>query len=252
MTIHDLAAGFAVDALDPDDLDAFTRHLPECPDCEAEVASLRETAARLGASGALSGVGAPGAAPTALRERTLLAAADAPQAPAPDTAAPRAAATSAARARRRLPVAWIGTAAAAVLAAALGIGVGGYLASDPNGPALAEHEQAMRIIAAGDAHSMVVPLGRSSLIMSEEYSGAVLMGDTVPMPAHGTEYQVWMVHADGTMDAGPMFMPDAEGAFMVVMDGDMSQVSEFMVTTEPPGGSDAPTGPAVAVVPCAP
>ena len=262
MTPHDLAAAYAVDALEPEDLDAFVGHLDGCSSCRDQVASVREAAAALGASGALSGVGSPGAAPASLRASVLARVASAPQVPAAGAdpsdephppasryapAGPQASAdalppVATSRPRRRIPVAWIGTAAAALLAAALGMGVGGYLASNPDGPALAEHEQAMRIISAPDAQTMSVALGRSELVMSATYDGAVLMGDTTPMPAAGNEYQVWMEHADGSMAAGPTFMPNADGTYMVLVSGAMGGVAKIFVTAEPAGGSVTPTG----------
>ncbi len=238
MTPHDLAAGYAIDALDPEDLDVFTRHLDGCSHCRDQVASLREVAARLGATGVLSGVAAPGSAPARLRPTLIAEISRTPQDAAP---------LAVVRPRRR-PVAWIGTAAAAVLAAALGVGVGGYLSSNPDDAALAAHEQAMRIISAPDAHTMNVPLGRSSLVMSEGYTGAVLMGDTTPMPAHGQAYQIWMEHGDGSMAPGPTFVPNTDGTYMVLVSGDMGGVATVMVTTEPSGGSTSPTGPMVAEV----
>jgi hypothetical protein len=48
---HDLAAGFALDALDPDESSAFEDHLPGCPRCEDEVEPLRFVAAALAFAG---------------------------------------------------------------------------------------------------------------------------------------------------------------------------------------------------------
>jgi len=47
--IHSLSGAYAVDALDDTERADFERHLAECPECRAEVASLRETAAGLSA-----------------------------------------------------------------------------------------------------------------------------------------------------------------------------------------------------------
>src|SRR5918912_4436757 len=63
--IHELAAGYALDALDPAERDAFDAHLAECWRCREELASLQEAAAALAA-----GVEAP-APPSALRGRVL-------------------------------------------------------------------------------------------------------------------------------------------------------------------------------------
>lgn len=266
MTPHDFAAAYAIDALDPAERASFARHLDECPSCQDQVRSVHDAAAHLGATGALSGVGSPGPAPASLRTSVLAGVGATsqvssratpgrasfdpaiPDPATPDPAADPPARIEPARTRRHFPVAWIGVAASAIVALALGVGVGGFLASDADDPSLATHEQAMRIISASDAHTMSVPLGRSSLVMSEDYGGAVLMGDTTPMPAHGTEYQIWMSHPDGTVAPGPTFMPDADGTYMVLVSGDMGDVATVMVTTEPPGGSMSPTGPMVAEV----
>ena len=45
--MHPLSGAYAVDALDDLERARFERHLAECPDCTAEVASLREAAAML-------------------------------------------------------------------------------------------------------------------------------------------------------------------------------------------------------------
>jgi len=45
--VHEQAAGFALDALDPDEAAEFERHLAICPACEDELAGLRVAAAAL-------------------------------------------------------------------------------------------------------------------------------------------------------------------------------------------------------------
>src|SRR6201999_4677820 len=50
--LHTLTGSYAVDALPPDELDEYERHLTHCGACAAEVRGLRETAARLGLAAA--------------------------------------------------------------------------------------------------------------------------------------------------------------------------------------------------------
>ncbi|HEU5477540.1 MAG TPA: anti-sigma factor [Gaiellaceae bacterium] len=69
MDLHDLTAAYALDALDPDEAEAFERHLSQCEECRAQLAELNETAGAL-AFGAV----AP-APPARLRESVLDAAA---------------------------------------------------------------------------------------------------------------------------------------------------------------------------------
>jgi anti-sigma-K factor RskA len=69
MDAHDLTAAYALDALDPDEAEAYERHLGQCEECREQLAELNETAAAL-AFGAV----AP-APPARLRESILEAAA---------------------------------------------------------------------------------------------------------------------------------------------------------------------------------
>ena len=65
MDAHDLTAAYALDALAPDEAEAYERHLSQCEDCRVQLAELNETA------GALAyGTIAP-APPPRLREAIL-------------------------------------------------------------------------------------------------------------------------------------------------------------------------------------
>jgi anti-sigma-K factor RskA len=69
MDPHELTAAYALDALDPDEAEAYERHLGQCEQCRAQLAELNETAGAL-AFGAV----AP-APPPRLRSAILEAAA---------------------------------------------------------------------------------------------------------------------------------------------------------------------------------
>jgi anti-sigma-K factor RskA len=47
MDAHDLTAAYALDALDPDEAEAYERHLSQCEECRAQLAELNEAAASL-------------------------------------------------------------------------------------------------------------------------------------------------------------------------------------------------------------
>jgi anti-sigma-K factor RskA len=49
--MQELVGAYALDALEPDEVDAFERHLSECPRCRAELNDHRETAAMLAHAG---------------------------------------------------------------------------------------------------------------------------------------------------------------------------------------------------------
>jgi anti-sigma-K factor RskA len=63
--VHDLAAAFALDALDVGEAGEFEQHLAICPDCEDELARLRVAAVALAFAGELA------VPPPGLRERVL-------------------------------------------------------------------------------------------------------------------------------------------------------------------------------------
>ncbi|HEX3237298.1 MAG TPA: anti-sigma factor [Gaiellaceae bacterium] len=69
MDLHDLTAAYALDALDPDEAEAYERHLSQCAECREQLAELNESAAALA-----FGAAAP-APPTRLRGSILEAAA---------------------------------------------------------------------------------------------------------------------------------------------------------------------------------
>jgi len=67
--VHDLTAAYALDALGPDEAQAYQEHLGQCEQCRAQLAELNETAATL----AFGAVAPP--PPPRLRESILAAAA---------------------------------------------------------------------------------------------------------------------------------------------------------------------------------
>ena len=133
---------------------------------------------------------------------------------------------------------------AAAAAVALILAIGGTLlvqAQRANQLTAATQAEVVRIVSAPDMVSHELGLG-THLVMSEDLGAAAVMGDDVPMPGHaGMVYQVWMMHTDGSMAAGPTFMPH-DGEVTAVVEGDLSDVAAFMLTEEPKGGSPEPTG----------
>jgi anti-sigma-K factor RskA len=47
MDLHDLTAAYALDALEPDEAEAYERHLSRCEECREQLAGLQESAASL-------------------------------------------------------------------------------------------------------------------------------------------------------------------------------------------------------------
>jgi anti-sigma-K factor RskA len=59
MDPHDLTAAYALDALEPEEAEAYERHLSRCPECREQLAELNETSAAL-AFGTLAPAPPPG------------------------------------------------------------------------------------------------------------------------------------------------------------------------------------------------
>jgi anti-sigma-K factor RskA len=231
---HSLLGPYVVGAVDDMERKTFENHLSDCVDCRAEVAHMSDVIATLVDAEATT-------PPASLRAKVMEQVAHTAQL-RPTVA--ESARTGSWRKRFRRPLA--GVAAAAAVAVA---GIGIYLSSIGDAPDTSALERdVMMVSSAPDAHTMELGLGSSHLVMSERMRGVALMGLDAPAPAEGLEYQLWLVLDDGEMVPGPTFMPDADGEFMAMMHTDFDGVTDFEITEEPHGGSDAPTGEAVAIV----
>jgi anti-sigma-K factor RskA len=155
--MHELAAAYALDALDADDREAFDAHLETCERCREEAAALAEAA--VGLAYAREGP----APPEALRGR-ILAAAGAQRGarviPFP---------------RGRRPV-WIASVAAAACLA-LGLGLWATIGSD-NGP--------------GRAQTVALSGRVGTLSVDDAGEAALHVRDLASLPA-GAFYQVWVI-----------------------------------------------------------
>ncbi|WNM23487.1 anti-sigma factor [Demequina capsici] len=240
--VHSLLGPYVVDAVTDDERAAFVRHLEACADCRAEVASLGEVAAALAAVEAID-------PPAALRDRVMrqidvTAQLTPTEAAAASRLEPRAAAPARRAPRRWLPL----TAAAAAVVAVAAVGLSLLLPRQQATEASAMQRDAMMIASAPDAESMDMDLGATHVVVSDRMDGVALMGADTPMPADGMEYQLWLMMDDGTVMAGPTFMPDADGEVMTVMHTSLDDVAGVAVTEEPMGGSSHPTSDTVASV----
>ena len=162
--IHDLAAAYALDALDAEDRWTYERHLDTCDRCREEVAALRDSAVEL----AYAAEGPE--PPPDLRDRILEAA----------RAEPRGATVVPMRRRWLFPA----TAVAAVAAACAAIGLGLWANSLRDGPA-------QRVVAVqGAPGQLVVSEDRALLVVCLEEA-----------PADRT-YEAWVIVDDRPRPAG--------------------------------------------------
>ena len=211
MDLHDLTAGYALDALDPDERARYEEHLASCERCRDELQGFWQVA---GALGRAAGGPTP---PASLRERILEQARDERPNVVP------------LRRRIAMPVLASAAAVAAVVAVALGIwsldlsrdldDANSVLAvlSDPNARV---HETAD-----GEANLVVTPTGRAALVVRM----------LAPAPA-GKDYEIW-VFEDGVPQRAGLF--ERPGVTMLSRKVEPGQT--VAVTLEPEGGVDAPT-----------
>ncbi|KRE54651.1 anti-sigma factor domain-containing protein [Phycicoccus sp. Soil748] len=268
--VHSLVGAYAVDAIDEQERAAFERHLAECPECRAEVASLVEAGAHLSlVSEAVPPPGMRAAVLARIRTVRPLPPLEQPEAggrglqdddapdpdapaaripvvidddpePAPDARAPDLPANVVPLRRRRRPVAeWLVGAAAAVALIAGGIAWSPW----DNGPAKAPVSASEQVLEAPDAQRVVKNIGdaKVTIVRSASLHKAVVVADNMAAAPTGKDYQFWFDQpGKGMVNAG--VMPHGSASTLTVMlEGDASTASAAGVTLEPAGGSTAPT-----------
>jgi anti-sigma-K factor RskA len=225
----DASGSYVLGAMPDDEAIGFAAHLEQCAACRAEVEDLEPAAAVLPASVT------PFAAPAAIgdhvladvrREAQLLAAAG--------EGADRVPEAPPARAGRR---AWYRWPAPALVTAALlvglvvGLGVAGVLGGNDT--------RTITATASGPAAG-----AQARLVMDD--GRAVLTASHLPQPGAGKVYEVWLKPPGG--DPQPtqsLFSPRANGDASVAVPAAAKQMEAVLVTVEPDGGSDTPSGPPV-------
>lgn len=250
-TVHDLAAPYALDAVDEAERARFETHLAHCPDCRRTVAELSEAAVGLSA-------GLEQQPPRALRDGLLAAVADEAQEPttekdpvqAVDPGAGRAAPESqvtplgqhrAARHNRW----WLAAAAAAVIA------VGGVVVTQWDQDDPGSNVAVQEVLEAEDAQRSTETVNGSTVhvVHSQELGRTVLVAEEMPQPPQGQDYQLWFVHEDGTAVSAGLMPRDGDDRSEVVLEGDPAGAVAVGVTVEPEGGSEQPTSEPIVAIP---
>ncbi len=257
--IESLLGAYALDAVDADEARAVEEHLATCPSCRDELDAHRRVAAMLGdADGrAPAGVWDRIAAELRLEQAGADASSSIPDTPLrlrPPTAdggpagAPSAVGASS---RRRLPSVAAGVLAAGV-AAGLAIVVGilssrlssldhqvGSMQSALAGRSL----QSMALAAALDPRDTTVqltsaPAGeRATLIVDRDRSTAYFVPAALPSLPSRRTYQLWSLVRGKPVSLGVLGSHAVTSEVHVQPD-----MSVFMVTAEPEGGTAQPTG----------
>jgi anti-sigma factor RsiW len=218
--IHELTAAYALDALDADERRAFEAHLATCEFCQEELASFAATTEALA-------VAATGPAPRDdLRDRVLAAARAEPQVVVPFEP----------RRSRSIPVLAAVSAAAAVVAVALGLWAF-QLSGD-----LDEARSALEILGDPDSRTVALQTGQGRLVVDPDGRAVLVLNALGRAPA-GKTYEVWVVEEDVPAPAG--LFPGSSGAELVDVDGTVDEGDVVAVTLEDAGGAEQPTPPLV-------
>ena len=219
--LHELAAAYALDALEADERAAFEAHLATCPSCPAEVASFAETAAQLATIAATS-------APESMRAKVLasIAATDPTTGPTDELAKRRS------RGRSRLQII-----AASVAAAALAVGATASIVNRDNTP-----DPATEVLAAADVRITTLDgeTGAVQIAWSAELDEVSVFGNNVNALDDGQTFQLWFVFDDGSVSGAGLFGETNGVARRTWSTKDLEPTS-WGVTVEPAGGSDQPT-----------
>lgn len=228
---HTLAGAYALDALTSADRVVFERHLAGCDACQAEAASLREAAARLGAAAAV-------APPPGLRARVLASLPGVRQLP-PVAGQER-------HASRHGP--WLraprlaGAAAGACLLLVLAFGV---LVMHTQHRLSAEQARTAAITAVLNAPDATMMTGRArqggsaTVVMSHARRALVLTTARLPALPGSERYEVWLMSPHGARSAG-MLPPAHHGMTPPVVVSGLAAGEELALTAEPAAGASHP------------
>jgi anti-sigma-K factor RskA len=218
---------YLLGALPADEREGFERHLATCPECRREVEELAV------AADALPSAAPPVTPPPELKQRimavvdaeaSLLAAAGS-RADEPEPAPRRERRGFFARRWTFRPAFAL---AASVLLLAVGV-AGGVLAGGDNA------EQTVTAAVAGPAAG-----AQAKLVVGKE--GSQLVMTDFPQPPAGRVYQVWTKKPGQNPEpTNVLWTPLSDGSATVSVPGSLDGVENVLVSTEPRGGSAAPT-----------
>ena len=221
---HELIAGYALDALEPDDRARAKELFAGSAEAREELRALTEVAAALATATA-------GPAPRPeLRERIVAAARAEPQ---------TVVSLDARRRAKAMPALAAIAAVAAVVALAAGIwGATSSSELDDARAALERERRVSALLADPASRSVDLAAGEGRLVVADD-GRAVLVLDRLEHAPDGKTYEVWVLDGDAPVRAG-LFDGDAPRD-LVPVETPVPDGARVLVTVERAGGVDAPT-----------
>jgi anti-sigma-K factor RskA len=227
--IHQLAAAYALDAVDERERAEFEAHYPTCPVCRPEVAGFRETLSQVAASVAVD-------PPASLKANVMAVIGNTRQL---SPLLPDSVVDLATHRRSRQRMVQLLSAAAALIVIALGAFVVGRNSGDGGDFAT----EAARVFEQPDAKT--TPLngsgtGSFKVVWSPSEGKAVVVGDGLADPGPGKAYELWLIDDAGAHAVRLLDKAEGEEVRRVVaVDGSPTQ---WAITVEPEAGVDQATG----------
>lgn len=222
-SIHELTAGYALDALDAPDRERFEAHLAGCDSCRDELEGFWRVTGSLA-----HGAGGP-APPPALRERILAQS----RRELPPNVVPL---------RRRIALPVAGSFAAVAATAAIGLGLWGASLSgqvDELRGELAGDSEAVAVLS--DPAARDLPLsGVDGRVVISSTGKAALVLSGIDRAPEGKTYEIWVIEDGRAFPAG--LFESADTHTVLVVGRPVPDDARVAVTLEDDGGVDVPTG----------
>lgn len=212
MDVHELTAGYALDALEPAERATYEEHLAGCERCREELQGFWQV------SSALAHAADGPMPPPALRDRILEQA--------------RSERPNVVPLRRRSLTPVLSSAAAVAAVAALALGLWAAALSRELGDA----ERELAVL--GDPSARVYPAadGAGRLVVTASGDAALVVRSLAPAPP-GKDYEIWVFENGVPQRAGLFEKPG-----VAVLTRPVGPGQTVAVTLEADGGVDAPTG----------
>lgn len=220
--MHDLAAAYALNALDERDRNAFERHLEGCSECAENVRAFQQTASLLA-----YGIPTPDP-PADLRARVL------------EIARQERPTQSVVVLRPRRPFRTAVAIAAAFAAAAIGLGIwAGTLSNSLDNERAARQAEARAAAVLSSASARTVPLGPKSKVVFVPTGEGVMVVRGLPRTPGDKTYEAWVIGPNGKPVPAGLFEGGAQR--VVLLKEPVQKGGIVAVTVEPEGGSPQPT-----------